>query len=285
LYSSFEYFKPKTMSEVVSLIKMLEGEADFLAGGTDLLLSIKRGEKKPSALVDISGLSELHNLYIKDGKLHIGSMTTFATLAISPVVEKYAIALKMAALEMGSPQIRNMATIGGNIATASPAGDSLPALIAHNAFVVLAENAVEYELPIEEYLKTRKKWQSKKSIITGVVISCDNHITRGAFVKLGRRNSLSIARISAACILKRDESGKAQAFNLVLGAVGEIPIRVTETDIIIASKTPKFDTFLKVADAAAEAVRRSIPGRASLPYKEKAVIGVVLEALDKVFYG
>ncbi|HQJ41090.1 MAG TPA: FAD binding domain-containing protein, partial [Exilispira sp.] len=100
MYSSFEYFKPKTMSEVVSLIKMLEGEADFLAGGTDLLLSIKRGEKKPSALVDISGLSELHNLYIKDGKLHIGSMTTFATLAISPVVEKYAIALKMAALEM-----------------------------------------------------------------------------------------------------------------------------------------------------------------------------------------
>lgn len=285
MLNRFEYFKPKSTDDIIEIIKIFGESAEFLAGGTDLLLSIKRGEKKPSALIDISGITKFHNLEVKDGQLHIGSMITFATLASSPLVKKYAPALNEAAINMGSPQIRNMATIGGNISTASPAGDSLPALVAHNAFIVISIDNEINKLPIEDYLKLHQQWMKRKSIINEVVIPCGNYSVKGSFIKLGRRNSLSIARINAACVVKRDDYDVVREINLILGAVGDTPVKITEVDILKTSKIPSQDTFFQVADAATDVVRRSIPGRASLPYKERAVKGVVMELLDKVYYG
>jgi len=280
-----EYYKPDRMADVHDLLERFGEKAAILAGGTDLVISMRQGEKKPEAIIDISGLPELRLLEVKDDGLHIGSMVTFAVLAVSEAAGEYAPALTAAVSEIGSPQIRNTGTIGGNIATASPAGDSLPALVAHDALVVLSAKAGERTLPVEEFLKERIGKPVGREIITKVIIPSAAGTVKGSFVKLGRRNALAIARINAAAVIRRSPAGVIEKTSVVLGTLGKGPVRVSEAEALIARDTLTGDVKDRIAQCAAEAVRNSIPGRSTMQYKARAVKGVVYALLERITDG
>jgi CO/xanthine dehydrogenase FAD-binding subunit len=285
---NFKYIKPKNFEELSNLIQMFGDRITYLAGGTDFVPDLKRGRIKPEIVLNISDIPELNKIEIRNYEIHIGSAVTFARLQKSPEIERYVPALKVAASQVGSPQIRSIATIGGNIATASPAGDSLPGLCAHRASIILVHKNSERTVSVLEYLN-ESSIQKKNDLIKAIVIPISDQVqTKGTFVKLGRRNALSIARINGALVVKH-EDGYLKEVHLFLGAVGKIPIRLDIPFDIMETLLShgKFDFYLvkNIADLAADAIRKSIPDRESLPYKQRAVRGVIFDLMRGLFNG
>lgn len=280
LIDGCEYHKPEKMADVHDLLERFGEKASILAGGTDLVISIRQGEKRPEAIIDISGLPEMQLLEVRDDGLHIGSMVTFAALSASDAARKYAPALKAAVSEIGSPQIRNIGTIGGNIATASPAGDSLPALVAHDALIVLSAKTGERKMTLREFLEERKGRPIVNEVVKEVIIPVAAGTVYGSFVKLGRRNALAISRINAALVIRRDRTGTIEHTRLVLGTLGKVPVRVSEAELLMSRGVILQDLRERIAQCAADAVCKSIPGRPTMNYKARAVKGIVHALLE-----
>lgn len=280
-----EYHKPRKMEEAHDLLERFGEKAAILAGGTDLVISLRQGEKRPAAIIDISGIAELKRLEVTADGLHIGSVVTFADLSASAAAGEHAPALKEAVSEIGSPQIRNTGTIGGNIATASPAGDTLPALVAHEALVVLCAKTGERILPVREFLEERNGRPVAGEIIKEIIIPVGPGSVTGSFAKLGRRNALAIARLNAALVIKRSPAGVIDRVNLVLGTLGKTPVSVCKAEPIISRGALTAEERDRIAQFACEAVRDSIPGRPTMEYKARAVKGVVHLALERISHG
>ena len=253
----------------------------LLAGGTDLVIEMKRQRRTPAAIIDISRVAECV-LEVIDGLLRIGSALPFATIAASDLVRRHAPALAQAASEVGSPQIRSVGTLGGNIASASAAGDSLPALVAHDAKIVIEGQGGRREMSVAEFLENRSISLKANEVIREISIPTTDGSRIAAFVKLGRRNALAISRISAALALTHGREGGPTEARLVLGAVARAPLRVTEAERLIEAGGLERHIWQAVAECASLAVARSIPGRSSAPYKTRAVKGLVLDALERV---
>lgn len=285
LLGDAEYSRPKSITEVLNALEKFGRDSSLLAGGTDLVLSIKHGAIRPKAIIDLGGIQELRIIEIRNGELHIGSTATFSVLLSSTLIEKHAPALQAAIFDIGSPQIRNVGTIGGNIATASPAGDCLPALTAHEAHVVLATRTGERRVELSEFFKGKLRQPQITEFITEVIIPVGAETVQGAFVKVGRRNALTIARISAALVIWQNPDKIIKKARFVLGAIGKLPVRVPDAEALICGGTNKQNLLERVAEFAADAVRQSIPGRPTLPYKERAIRGVVYEIIEKVLNG
>jgi carbon-monoxide dehydrogenase medium subunit len=273
------------MKEVHDLLERFGEKAAILAGGTDLVISLRQGEKRPGAIIDISDIAELKRLEVTPDGLHIGSMVTFSELSASPAAGEHAPALRAAVSEIGSPQIRNAGTIGGNIATASPAGDSLPALVAHEALVALSSKAGERVLPVRQFLEERNGRPIAGELIREVIIPVSPGSVTGSFAKLGRRDALAIARLNAAVVMKRNPAGTIEKASLVLGTLGKAPVSVAKAEPIISRGTLTEDERDRIAQCASDAVRDSIPGRSTMGYKARAVKGVVHLALERISHG
>ncbi|HHX51255.1 MAG TPA: molybdopterin dehydrogenase, partial [Clostridia bacterium] len=132
-----DYYRPQTLEEAVTLLDRFPENTKILAGGTDLIIQMRLKETKPDYLLDLGGINCLKEIKTKDNYLAIGSMATFFELEQNPMVQKYLPVLAEASASIGSPQIRSRATIGGNIANAAPAADTLPALLALDSQIKL----------------------------------------------------------------------------------------------------------------------------------------------------
>src|SRR4030042_7161437 len=130
---SFDYKIPNTIEEACDLLWQAEGKAKIIAGGTDLVIGLRNGDHAPPCIIDITRIKELRKIEEMNGSVFIGAATTHSEIVSSSLVKKYGRILSDAASDMGSPQIRNVATIGGNIVNASPAADTLPPLMVLNA--------------------------------------------------------------------------------------------------------------------------------------------------------
>ena len=281
MHGDFEYYRPETLQVAIELAAGWMERGSILAGGTDLVLEMKRGQITPAAIIDISRVPGLRVLEVTDGRLRLGAALPFATLAGSDLVRRHAPGLAQAASEVGSPQIRSVGTLGGNIATASAAGDSLPALVAHDAKVVIEGPAGAREVPVTGFLENRPASLKAGEIIREICVPATDGLRMAAFAKLGRRNALAIARISAVLAVTRRLTGEPTEARLVLGAVAPVPIRVADAERLIEAEGLAQHVWPAVAEFASAAVARSIPGRPSAPYKTRAVKGLVLDVLER----
>ncbi len=277
------YVRPDTAEAAVRLMEESAGKSAFLAGGTDLVLEMKRGSAAPGVVIDVARLNELLVLEEKKGYLCIGAALPFSRIASSALVRRYAPALAAAVESVGSPQIRTRGTIGGNIATGSPAADSLPALVAHDAEIVVQGAHGVSVSSFALFLEKRNMGESHGLLIREVRIPVlPDAKVAGSFVKLGRRNALAIARISAALVIRSRTESDARDIALALGAVGRQPVRVPLPESAVPGSG---DYAAAAAQAAEQAVAKSIPGRPTAPYKMRAVKGVVLEVFERVRNG
>lgn len=268
-----KYYQPRSVSEAVDLART--SEANFLAGGTDLVLHMQTGKVQPKTLIDLGKIEELREIKEMDGYLEIGSMATFAEIGQNKLVSKKAFALWQACQTMGSPQIRNKATLGGNLGNCSPAADGLPPLLALGTDVHLISREGEELIPLASLLD-RTPLMPQDTLIQGFRIPLRG--LQSGFSKLGRRQALAIARLSVAVAIEV-EGGQVGKVSVALGAVGRRAFLSEVLALALSGQELNEAWIEKGIEAVQRVVREALGERASAPYKRVAVSGVFREAV------
>lgn len=268
----FEYFEPATLDETVSLLAQYNGQANLLAGGTDLLVEIKEHLRAPNYVINIKKISGLDNLTYDDREgLRIGSLVTVRAVETSPIVkEKYA-GLAQAASELASIQIRNRATVAGNICRASPSADTLPPLIADGATVKLFGPAGERSILLEEFFTgPGQTVLAKDELVVEIVVPAPRPHTGKVYIKHGRRKAMELATVGVAVALTL-AGNICRDIRIVLGAVAPTPIRARKAEQILQGNVVNEAAMAAAAQAAMEEARPISDVRSSAEYRRDMV--------------
>jgi CO/xanthine dehydrogenase FAD-binding subunit len=245
---------PRTLPEAYGLLA--SDSYRPIAGGTDLMVQIT-GElgDLPERVVDLWRLDELRGIFLEDGGAHlsVGALTTYRDIRRSPLVREWIPALGKAAATIGAAQIQNRGTIGGNIVNASPAGDTLPVLLASDALIELGSAGGERSVPAAEF------WTGYRQVVR----RDDELVVRVRFPlrpprivrfrKVGTRRAQAISKVVMA-VAYREDGGVWRDVRVALGSVAERPIRARETEAVLEGAAPRQTT----ADHAASVIEREI---------------------------
>ncbi|MFQ6058651.1 MAG: FAD binding domain-containing protein [Anaerolineae bacterium] len=276
----FDLYIPKTVEEALELLAATGGRP--IAGGTDLIVFMQEGKIRPQVLIDLSRLDELRYIQEEDGLIRIGPLTTHAELARSPLLRERGEVLAQAAAVVGAPQIRNRGTIGGNIATASPAGDTIPALMALGAQVKLRSMGGQREVPLQDLFTGPGQTVIRgDELITEVAFPLPGDSARGAFLKLRKRNALAIAVVSAAVTVTLMEGVIGEA-HIALGAVAPTVIRASAAEQVLRGREPSAELLAQAGELAAAASRPITDIRGSAAYRREMVKVLVRRGLAQV---
>jgi CO/xanthine dehydrogenase FAD-binding subunit len=266
--------KPKDLSEALRYVRE---SGKPLAGGTDLLVAVRKGTESPNLLVYVGELPELRVLREEKEGLEVGAGLTHAELLAHPATERFPI-LRSILRTIGSPAIRAMGTLGGNIVTASPAGDSLVALYLLEARVRLVSEEGERELPIWEFIVGPRKTALRQGeLVRSVFLPWLSGEPRSFFRKVGRRRALIIAIASlGALVWVRD--GRVERARLALGSVAPTVIRPKEVEEALVGRPVSPEAWEDLVPRLSAATHPISDLRASADYRRK-VAGRLLLAL------
>lgn len=263
-----QVYLPKTLPELWSY---LEGEPQYViySGGTDLLVKIRSGKAAaPPAFICLERLAELREVRKTSTGIRIGAAANHAQLMRHPLIMSCLPVLARALQTLGSPLIRNMGTIGGNLCTASPAGDTLPPLYILQAEVELCTRNNVRILPIREFITGPGETQVQKGeILTGIVIEIPEGFNIHHFEKVGQRKSLACAVASMAALLRLSSSGVIDSARLAWGSVGPtIVTAATVEEALIGNKLSR-ETLSAAAIRIKQIVEPIDDTRASANYR------------------
>jgi CO/xanthine dehydrogenase FAD-binding subunit len=278
----FNFIKPRTLNEALEFLAEKGEETKIIAGGTDLLVELRgipAGEKGPDWVLDISSLAELQGIREDGEEIVIGSGVTHRDIHTSELIREAAPLLAAASATVGAAQHRNIATIGGNIMNASPAADTVPALIALEASAVLRSREGERVRPLSGiFVKPYQTDAAPGEILTAVRFRRLPAGANSAFVKLGRRNALAISRMNVAVVLFLRDGAIAEA-RVAPGSATPMPERFAQAEKILIGQKPSEELFRSAGAAvAAEMIDRS-GRRWSTPYKEPVIAALTARAL------
>lgn len=230
--AKFTYHAPGTMSECLNMLRDNPG-AKLLAGGTDLMVKIRDKLIQPDAVIDIKNLDELRGIWMDDrGNIRIGALATHTGISESKLILKKYPFLARACRWVGSTQIRNRGTIGGNISNGSPAAETLPSLYILNAKVCLRNDTGKRVLPISDFFcGPQKTCAYRDEIVTSIRIPAIKGKYKGSYRRQGRRNVVSIAMVNAAAMWREDDSTlTGKRFSIALGSVAPTVIRAKNAE-------------------------------------------------------
>ena len=283
----FEYKTPRTAEEAVELLWKAGGKAKLIAGGTDLMIGFRNGDHAPQLIIDITRVETLRKIEEKNGKISIGAAATHSEIASSPLVKKYGGILSDAASEIGSPQIRNLGTIGGNIVNASPAADTIPPLMVLNAMGRVVSREGEKEVPLSELFKGPYESNLKPyELLAQITFQKLSPAMRSGFIRLARRGAMAIARMSVAVVLKMEsKERRIEDIRIAVGSVTPTPQRMPEAEIFLKGESPDEDVLQKASLKISEAMIRQSGIRPSTSYKRPVVEALFLRAMRKALEG
>ena len=273
------YFKPTSVAEAIKLLKQYGEKGWLLAGGTDLLV-----EKDPQVevLIDITGLG-LNYIKSDSQGVRIGATTTFADIAASSILQKspYNV-LAQAARQVGTPQTRNVATIGGNICHAVPSADSAPALLVLGAILSIADSGGERSMKIADFfLDVRKDALGSRELLTEIQLPALPAHTGTAFAKKGRVATADLAVVNVAVRVTLTAGNTCQETLIALGAVAPVPLRAREAEAMLQGKEPQEELLEKVALRASEEIKPISDVRSSAEYRKTLSRVLVERALKE----
>lgn len=279
------YLRPGVLSDALQLLQEWGDQAHVLAGGTDLLIKMRRGTVKPEAVVDISAINELRGIDYKNDYVVIGALTTHSQICQSMKMGEWAQVLVKACLELGSQQIRNRASIGGNVGNASPAGDSIPPLYVLEAEVHLNSLKGERWVPVEEFFTGPGTTVCKSGeLITEIRFRPLERGTKSFFHKIGQRRAVTIAKVSAAGILNL-EGTNVRSCRFALGAVGPTVIRLHKAEEFLTGKNLTGDLADEVADLAGELCSPISDIRSTVDYRRRMASVLIRRGLKSILKG
>lgn len=269
------YFQPQTIQEAMVILKQFNGEASILAGGTDLMIDLKTGRKSIRVLVDISRLNGLDQIQEENGNLWIGARVTHAQVARSGLVRKKAPVLSEACLTVGSPQIRNMGTLVGNIVNAMPAADGAAALIALGARAkVIGCDHQERFIPVERLYQApgRSIVDCTREFIPHVEFPIPESRSGSSFQRLSRRKALALPVLNAAIFVRLDEELKVfEEIRMVIGPVSPIPFRPQEAEALLNKSPVTKEMIRKAGEVASEEASPRTSLRGGKEYRKEMV--------------
>jgi carbon-monoxide dehydrogenase medium subunit len=278
LLPKFEFHEPTTLLEACQIISALGVKAKLIAGGTDLLVNMKRKVLSPQHLVSLARINELKNLDFSRGQFKIGACVTVAELTESAMIAKTLNALRYAARSLGSPLIRNLATIGGNLGSARPAADLPPSLIAYDARVILKSSTDERAIPLDNFFLGPGRTQiGGNEILTEIRVHTPPLYAGAGYANIGIRKAQDCNLVNVASFLSLNEpGGRIETARIVMGCVGPTPMRSPAAEKILIGEKPGNALFSEAGKAAAG---DSIPiddFRATKEYK-RSMVGVLTQ--------
>jgi carbon-monoxide dehydrogenase medium subunit len=278
-----DYLAPASLDEALEALAARAPNARLIAGGTDLLIELELGVRAPCALIDISRLPGLDSISIDAGIVHLGPLVTHAQVVADPRLRSAAAPLALACREIGAPQIRNRGTVAGNLITASPANDTITALMALDAEVTLRSAQGERVVALRDfYTGVRKTVMQPDEMLTGIAFAALAEEERGAWIKLGLRRAQAISVVNTAVTIARDSAGRITRARIALGAVTPTIIRVPEAEAALVGGRLG-DAAIAAAARLAKAAAHPISDvRASAEYRLDMVGVLVARALRTI---
>jgi len=270
------YLSPTTLPEALALKAELRSKARMIAGGTDLLLEMERGVRRAPdggdlSLIDLTRIPGLAEIWEADGRIHLGPLVTHNQCAASPLIVQSAFPLARACWEVGAPQIRNRATVAGNIITASPANDSIVPLLALDAAVTLTSAARGARtLPLADFLTAfRRVDLADDEILTGISLRALGENARGSFIKLGlrRAQAISVVSVAAALTFSSPDDWLISGASIALGAVTPVVTRARAAEEFLVGQRLNDETITEAARLALIAASPIDDIRASAEYR------------------
>jgi carbon-monoxide dehydrogenase medium subunit len=275
-----EYVVAGSVSGALEALRFYGERACFIAGGTDLLLLLEQTHTTLRAVVDISTIPELREIYSDGNEIVIGAGVTFGDLLASPLVVTCAPSLHQAALTVGSTQIRSVATLVGNIVNASPAADGVPPLYTLDAKVVIAgPDGTERQAALEQFiLGPRRVDLVFGELVTHVRFPAYGPASRMVFLKVGLRRAMAIATVNAAFRLEMDGQ-RVTAARIAFGAVAPTVVRAREAEQLLVGETLSDAAISQAGQAAQRSAHPIDDFRASAAYRLLIVDHLAREGL------
>jgi CO/xanthine dehydrogenase FAD-binding subunit len=274
-------FLPRTLN---SLWKILEQDpgAIVYAGGTDLLVKFRQSMPQPPSLVCLERIEELKGVREREEDLFIGACTTHTFMMNDPLIRSRCPVLAKALKVLGSPAVRNMGTIGGNICTASPAADTLPPLYVLDAEVEIRSKSDSRRMVLREFILGPGKTRLRAGeIVFGIWLRKAPEYTIHHFEKVGQRNALAIAIVSLAAVLKVSHAGTVEKARLAWGSVGPTVVTSTQVEGAITGQPLSMETLKKAGELARNAVSPIDDVRARASYRRLVAGNLLWRLLDE----
>jgi len=272
----FEFYQPATLGEASRLLRENGPGGRFLAGGTDLVIAMKEKGLLPKYIVDLKRVPGLSGIRENnDGTITIGALSTMYVIETSPVITKKYPFLAQSAAEVGSIQIRNRATIGGNMANATPSADVAPSLIALNATAKIVSTSGERTVPMEEFFRgPGQNAMNADEILTEITIPKTGPQLVGEYIKFSPRDMMDLAYIGVAVAYNLANDKKCSGVRIVLGAVAPTPIRAKNSEALLEGKVLTEELATQVGDEAARESKPISDVRSSADYR-RAMVAVM----------
>lgn len=280
----YDYIRIENRNQLSELLEQYENEAKIVAGGTDLFVQIHENASKLSnmkMMLDISHLAqEMKYIRVEGETLVIGALSTHTEIEKSKEVNTYLPSLSQACSLVGSPQIRNMGTIGGSICNASLAADPVPPLLAAEAVLVIGKKETFRSVLLEEfYLGGGRTALEAGEYLQEIRIPIKEGKIYEAFEKLGRRKALAISRLNAAVRYTLDEQGVIDWVRVAPGCIFSVPQRSFRAEALLLGKQPSKEFFAKAGKAVSDEMIEKTGVRWSTAYKQPAIEGVIEKVL------
>jgi len=280
----FDHIFCKTIEEACSFLAKYQGEAQVLAGGTDLLVKMKHKKILPAYLINIKRIADLNYIHYDDLEgVRIGALTTMQTIRNSPLIMKKFSVLSQAAGVLGTAHVRNLATLGGNLCNASPASECASPLLTLEARAKIVGAAGERTVPLEAFfLLPGKSVLQCDEILTEIQIPNLPPHTEGVHIKYGtRRTDVAIVGVSVIIILDGD---KCRDVKIALGAVGPTPFRAKKAENVLRGQKiggVVEDLLAQVAQTAADESFPIDDLRGSADYRQQLVMSLVRQGIER----
>jgi carbon-monoxide dehydrogenase medium subunit len=283
---SFEYYAPHSLKEALSLLENRREEAKVLAGGTDLIVQMKDGRARPAVIVDAKKIPELNRLeWSEDGTLHIGAAVPLSKIvAFPPVMGRFDI-LYQACSIIGSLQLRNRGTIGGNICNAAPSADTAPPLLCLGAKAIVAKLGGTRIIPLGSFFHGPGMTElAPNELLVELEIPAPPPRSSGCYLRHTPRQEMDIAVVGVASFLVlATKKNLCQEARIALGAVAPTPIRVPQAESMLAGRVLTEEAIEETAEKAAEAARPISDVRGSAEYRKEIVKVLTRRTLKKAW--
>jgi carbon-monoxide dehydrogenase medium subunit len=279
----FEYDRPENLDNALELLASLRDKAKVIAGGTDLLPLLREDILIPTHIVDISRLAELNFIRKEERLIRIGAATNMRAIEQSDIVRQTIPMLADAAQLVGEIGVRNLATLGGNLANASPAGDSAPPLLVLDASATIRNRKTERTIRLADFfLHVKKTILQPDELLTEIKIPIPPQHSGGAFLRLAKRGGNIISIVSAAAFMSID-NGLCKTARIAMGSVAPTPIRIPVAERILEGSAPSETKIREAAEKVKEAIKPISDVRASAEYRKETSVTLVRRALEQAY--
>ncbi|MBI5602760.1 MAG: FAD binding domain-containing protein [Deltaproteobacteria bacterium] len=281
-----KYIPARSLEEALDLLDRQGEKTRILAGGTDVMVALRTTRLEfgivPEFLLDVSALPELKENHFKDNQVSIGAAVPFRVLETNPHIQKNWPLLARASSRIGSPQVRHLATLGGNVGSASPAGDGITPLVALSAEALVRSARGSRQVPVEDLITSPgKNALTGDELIVSFSLNAPLQPEACFFDKIMRRQAVAIARMNLAVQLALDSSGRISSAAIAAGAIFPRPGRLTEVEQLLVDQFPDEELFTIAGETATRMMLDVSGQRPSMEYKVPALKKLVAWGLKQ----